>query len=757
MLDKETWLRQATIQNPNVSGNQLSEIYDQKVAPQEQPQQIQQPQQPQQIQQPQQPQQQQQPHQFSEDETTRALTNLKTPHQQVKIDWIKEAHKYNPNVDINKLSEIYDKKMVPQSQQEVPIEHKVNAIKNYYENKQKGEAGVGYKDPDSSAGLDHSDKMSMLGSLLIGGQMGAKEGLVRIKQLLSMPEGMAKTFTKDIMPTSDTPKSIGEEFEREKERDKSYKEAQLSHPTVTALSEFMGSQWPSFMVPGGKIGELAEKAALKLGAGKAIKALAYIGKHAPSGVAAGALQYDPTGESTQREVLGATAASLALPIGGKLVRGLSHELVPVINKLVKDYGVKLPVYPTVEKILHYLPLSGISGVIKERKKQLLKIGSDIYRGIVSKTPGEDYEKIFHGELLKELGRNKNKLKILNDRADKISEKVVPIGNKGLVNFENVRDRSKEYINEMKSLQEGYKNPQWLNKLKLYSETKNDTYKNANEMRKFIGNKYGQMLRASRTGGVSDAEFGQMKSLYGAINADMDDYANKIGGNLKKIHGEANKLYLDKVHPFSKGDFSHLTEHGYRADKIIGEFLKPDQKMLASNLISYLPKGNEKGITAARAALLRHAYNKAALSEDIGFNPLKFVNEALKLGEVNKIVYSPEQLGALKGYKRLIYLTRKLSSESIETGGPEAGLKEGLKHLVSYGVGGVAFYTHPAMLVATLMSSTVAGKILTSSTGQNILMRIAQLSEKASAEQFDPLLRKLFKTGFLGSIALESQT
>jgi len=283
---------------------------------------------------------------------------------------------------------IAQQRVKPHQEQEPDIEDQLDALQKLHDRMEK-QSGRKYKpeeSPDEGMGFDKSDKMSMIGTGLVSGKWGLKEGVARLKQL-GLQYGELEGFQKP-----GASKKFTEEFNQREAKDRLLQEAMIAHPTIGAIGKFAGSIIPSLAVPGGALekgGTIAgeailnaiERAGLKIGARNLLtKGLG----RATTGAAIGELQYDPTGSSGNEQAAGGALASLALLFGGRMVKAIARPTARAAQEILDRHGIALSPYPRMEKFLGSIPFSTLAENLSERKKRLMELAQKTAAGIQKK-------------------------------------------------------------------------------------------------------------------------------------------------------------------------------------------------------------------------------------------------------------------------------------------------------------------------------------------------------------------------------------
>jgi hypothetical protein len=667
-----------------------------------------------------------------------------------KVKWMAQYQKLNPGTSTDDAGKTYDHYVKPQEQGTTPIQQQLKAIDAYYKASKpemvKPEKG---KDPDNSEhGYDASDKISALGALMTTGKIGIEDFGARFMQLNKefgekfgiSPKGAADKFT--------------DWFNQHKAKDKLYQQALNVHPVISAIGETGGQILPQLAIPEGEIAKgiglagkgiatAAEKAAdylptalkdavepiaTKIGATKLWARVPQLAGTAARAAMISELQYDPSGNNNVNQGLTGAVLGLILHGGGKLVQNLGSKLAPAIKEAADRFGITLPVHPAMERLAQYIPFSGMTSLLKERGKNISDLGSKIGNQILSESGVDDYGSALHGEVLK--GFNESKSKV-SEMADKIAD----LAKGGQVKLDNLRQAATEGHLKEAAMPEGLQDEKVMKLANTFANLPDGDYATVNRVRGRIGQILGQYENGFRTGRVSSEQKSLVNNLYGSVMTDMEDFANKKGGEIKKLSDEHNTIYMQKVLPFLKGKYGKYLSANYDTDDFIGGFLKPEHPVKASTLIDLMPEGKEKGLAAARAAILNHALTTSEIP-GVGINPEKFINTALRLRSANKVLFSSDQLNTLSGYQKLINLTKKLSPNTLSDN-ISGHVFRGMFHTGEFS----AALWHPHLVLPILGAGNVMARIMNSELGRKTLLKISTLSDKASDKDFLPLLKK----------------
>jgi len=596
---------------------------------------------------------------------------------------------------------------------------------------------------------DHTtNHTSMIGSLLLGGKIGVEDALAGIKQHLLKINDAEQQYFPELSKAMNhqSAADFTKAYNKKLASDAKYQQSQEQHPYATAIGETLGSVAPFAAVPeediASGLGELASKAG-------APTLLAKAASQVPTGGLIGATQYDPTGgKDILQNAVGGALGGASIPVAGAL---LSKAASPVGREMValgETLGQKIPIYPGLEKKLsEMIPGSGITKRLRETGANLThgakKYAQDIIGEFEEAHPSETSGSVLRDAIQKTFNKNNSalsqryqnelyplalktgKISPLNHYKEALSSFITDESAKSpeLQNTELLNEANKRLA---EAHQFGITNPYQSS---LHSGL---SYPEVHTLAKQIGSDVGALGSKQKFGGVNvSQELGLKKQLYGSLQSDMDDFARDAGSpELRALHNQLSQDYKDKILPFKGGPFTGMLDNQYDTDKVIGKFLAPNKMWRASKLINFLPEGDKKSLNAARAAILDHAM-QSATTEGSGVNGKKFVNNALRLGKVNKILFTPEQHKVLKGYQSTInYLEKYFRGISNQSYEPTAG---SMRHLWYGGMIGSTIY-HPALLLPILGSGFGVSRLLGTRAGQSLMKHVERVGATASEKE-----------------------
>jgi hypothetical protein len=457
-----------------------------------------------------------------------------------------------------------------------------------------------------------------------------------------------------------------------------------------------------------------------------------IGTGTLQGAGIGAVQYDSTGEERLNNIAlgglaggGVTAAISG--VGGTVGRLLRGKNTPEaiaqaeeLAKLSKEMGVDLTVPELrgsvggkyAESVVEKMPGTGYIGFREKQVEQLKNAAENIANKAGADTT-QNYGEIIQGGLKDTLRKNK-------DQASKAFDKVQRIADAqgGKINFANTQNEAKTILEELSALPEQFRDAKLIDYAAKFSNLENLPFNVARELRSKIGDEVSKLKAAANTGTTEAGQYRAATRLFNALENDMDSFANNAGGALKQAYQEARTLYKDKVVPFKKGQLAKVLKDDYDTDLLIGAFLKPGRENLASKLIQ---NSSNKGLEAARASILNDALEKASQGEF--FNAQTFAKEAMRLGKVNKVLFTDAQRTNLEGYSKLAKAAERASKFAAN---PETGAR--LTGPIG-AISAVGATVWNPLIGVGIASGLGAAKLMQSELGRKLLTRAYNLPEK----------------------------
>ncbi len=263
--------------------------------------------------------------------------------------------------------------------------------------------------------------------------------------------------------------------------------------------------------------------------------------------------------------------------------------------------------------------------------------------------------------------------------------------------------------------------------------------------------------------TNSVDKGYYKSAYATMTNDLENHVIQYGKqDTIDAFRQASALTRDKISPLRNIIDEYSTTKDKNADTFIGRFLKPDQPNNISNILKTLPKDDNTSQLAIKAANLHEAYNRA--NTGFGFNPIKFINEALRLGETNNVHYTQEEMKVFNGYKSLVDYVSRISPDALEEGMEKGVLPQkyagnvfrgerNIRNLEYMGVAALGLKLGVGALLPIVFSSMAAGRLLTSSKGRQLMIKMSNFGEKMESGKVNPVVSNVIKyLGFYPSAA-----
>ena len=275
----------------------------------------------------------------------------------------------------------------------------------------------------------------------------------------------------------------------------------------------------------------------------------------------------------------------------------------------------------------------------------------------------------------------------------------------------------------------------INQKGLGKETK--LFADAFEQRKiysrlqFKANMSGDFLKADVYG-----------KLGNAIQKDIDDLADNLGGDQAALYNKAKTYYAKEVAPFNTLQFKKIRKAdqypAFNPDNIYATFVKPNAKG-TKNLKKLTDKIELDELQMLKQQVLSDAH-LAATKKDV-FEPTVFASEIKKMATARKVVFTEAENKVLDGYVKLANsLPRaKLSSDQQAANiSRVAGSIPGLA-TISTGAGVVTGATPLVTGGLSIMGGIIGiSSLLTSDVGKKLL------TQAGTKEISDPFLRDLNK-------------
>jgi hypothetical protein len=363
--------------------------------------------------------------------------------------------------------------------------------------------------------------------------------------------------------------------------------------TAANVGEFIGQAAPTAIIPGGVVGGVIKRA----------------GTSALSGAATGALQPTAGNESVVENavtggVFGAGASGV-LSGGGKIINALLNRLPPNFTEaLAKRYGIRTTLgeatgNPIIQKAESWLEGVPIIGLGKLRKNQLedaeRSARGTVARYIVDPESPDAMKanRAFASSLYKRMTDEVSGIQDQNILPHETRQAASDILERYPDLFKKFQDTKRERI--IGSIIEDTapsKDP-YAALSSLYGmpatggQPATITFKDAWFLRDSLGEMIGQAKKALYSGAVDRTQYAELSKLYGAVNRDIDTWANAIGRpDVRIMINDANAAYKQYVVKYD------LIQRAYdKATSLTGESEKfsPKKFSMALTKIIYSDK------------------------------------------------------------------------------------------------------------------------------------------------------------------------
>jgi hypothetical protein len=521
------------------------------------------------------------------------------------------------------------------------------------------------------------------------------------------------------------------------------------HPGYATGGEIAGGV--AATLPAGAVG-VAAKIPMIAKAGRAAKAIA---SGAEQGAIAGGVQYDPTGDSRLKNIALGTTLGAALPAGqagvGRIFKGKNVDELSELKKLSDENKVDLTVPElrgatlgkSFETLVEKVPGTGYVGFRKKQANQFQNRAQELTENIGGQV--EDPGAAIINSLKKVESTRKKEAGKMFDDVERVSK-----AQGGLVAFNNVKQEATKVLEELNQLPSDFVNQSLVGDISKFLKLNDVDFSVARKIRTKLGDEVSQVERAARTGQVPAEAHRMLSRVYGALENDLDSFAEKSGGMLKKVYKDAREYYKEKVVPFKSDELAKSVMGDYDKDQVIGAFLKPGREQLASKLIQNV---DNAGLEASRAAILNKALEDASQGEF--FNAQRFAKEALRLGKANKVVFTEAQRKSLEGYAKLAQAAERASKFAQN---PETGARLVPLLLMGGAAGSVIaegeLDPRESGTMKAFGGAILAARMLHTDAGRKLLTRAANVSEKASETTWNKILNQAL--GLIAPVAATQQ-
>ncbi len=502
----------------------------------------------------------------------------------------------------------------------------------------------------------------------------------------------------------------------------------VGQTTAGTVGAITGETLPFLVAPGGALGR---------GASLASKVVA----GAKLGGLAGGVQYVDEGEgrfgnTLQGAALGGMAAGVidkAARGGARLVNAARGQLAPMADEITAlGNRFNVPVYtpdvagsPIMSKIATLAEDVPLVGMAKPRLQQAAAAG-DAAKALVGRLAPQVDD--VGRELQESLTRRTSALqKAAGVRYDRVAQAADPLG---AVPLTNMRATAQRLLDAAK--QDIDPNNPLIARLERISQAKNGP--NFSQVRQFRSN-LGDSIRQLESG--MDLKAARpLQALKGAIERDLDQFANSAGGDVSAKWKAADRFFRERVVPQRESDLVRGMRNR-NPDEVFRQFIKAGSQDRAQRLYKAL---DTQGRGAIKAGILDQAYQKAAQSgaNGVAFSPAKFAGELEKLQGSVGVFFKGADKKELDGFTRLM---RHVQRAGQVAENPPTGNRLVLPVLMGEALA-------PGTTAATLGTGAMSRLLFTTDAGKRLLLSSNRFPP--GSPQIERALTQFRKTAVAGA-------
>ena len=230
-----------------------------------------------------------------------------------------------------------------------------------------------------------------------------------------------------------------------------------------------------------------------------------------------------------------------------------------------------------------------------------------------------------------------------------------------------------------------------------------------------------------TGEGTSVEAALRDRINQAIEADLEEFATRAGGDILTEFRRANQLFRDGVLPFQK-DRTLIRIADTDTDTVISQFIKRDQPRLAQKLSGNL---DQRGQQALKFVVMDDAFRRS-LNDAGEFVPQRFARRLEQLRRVNEVIFDEKEIAELTGFVRL--------AQAANRAGRDAGILGSGLGVGGLGAAGLARSADAAVGAGTGIG--VLSLLLTSGAGRRLLTRANRGTNPALVNEAIDLTRRL---------------
>jgi hypothetical protein len=535
------------------------------------------------------------------------------------------------------------------------------------------------------------------------------------------------------------------------------------HPVAGAVGQIVGQAAPAVAVPGGMQGNLLKRALTGGAAGAGIGAVQYVdegesraanaiaggavGSAAPA-VVAGAVKAGTKAVNAARGRFADEAAQKVVETGAKhgvpvyapdvmgspgaAKLGVALEEVPVIGmrtpRLQQMEAAKSAATNVTEQLKQNMLNQNFGGANTIPKLQQLAAGGGARAKAAQSllddiaNAGDDWQRIVQASGNLKALRLKMMADAKYDRLTREANKfgVVPPTNAlaalddAIIKAESAAMPDQALVRRLQTVRDSL-----TSKPRSYSELR--------DVRGEVGGLLDDFYKGSNAV-VGSRGANLLTQVKGAIERDMDEFAQANGPQLRRLWKEADSFYRNNVVPLRDRQLARALKDA-EPDEVYKYILNRNKE--ASNAQKFYDALDAKGRAAVNYGMAREALEGALDAQGKTFSPAKFASNLENLQKVRGVFLKGEQAKAIQGFSNLMRAVQR-SGQAAEN--PATG-----NRLVPFAMGGGAvglYQVSPTATLATLGTAKGLQWLFTNPVGRNLLLAAS------SAQPGSPAMQRL---------------
>jgi len=242
--------------------------------------------------------------------------------------------------------------------------------------------------------------------------------------------------------------------------------------------------------------------------------------------------------------------------------------------------------------------------------------------------------------------------------------------------------------------------------------------------------------------VGSKGVGIIQKVKGAFEKDMNQFAQEHGPELRTAWKNADHFYQKKVVPFKTVELAKAMTTA-PVDEIYSKFIKvggAEGDKGTGRAKQFYDALDDKGRSAVRYGMIKHALEKGINPGEKGFSPAQFASEIEKYGAAKGVFFKGAAKLEVNGFTNLM----RHIERAAQMNKPDTGIRLSPNAVGASYVGGVYLSGAgiPGAVAAYLAGTYGLKKLLTTEAGRNLMISSSRLNP--GSPQMESITTRLLK-------------